>query len=104
MTRMRHPQSKNYKDKKLSDITEKLTPIEKSLFIANGTMPDYLNQEEQQILKLGKESLIYEFEDDDTYTKGTDLELSSTSGFIKFIKQNIFINIFILWNLDFKQD
>ncbi len=67
MTRMRHPQSKNYKDKKLSDITEKLTPIEKSLFIANNIMPDYLNQEEQQILKLGKENLIYEFEDDPMY-------------------------------------
>lgn len=67
MTRMRHPQAKNYKDSKLSDITEKLTPIEKALFIATGTIPDYLNQEQGQLLKLGAQDLTFEFENDPMY-------------------------------------
>ncbi|MEX0798227.1 MAG: hypothetical protein WEB87_05715 [Bacteriovoracaceae bacterium] len=67
MTRMRHPQSKNYKDKRLGEIAEKLTPLEKALFISDGAMPEYLNQEEQQILKLGLEDLLAEFENDQLY-------------------------------------
>lgn len=67
MTRMRHPQSKNYKDKKLGNIAEKLTPLEKALFIANNYMPEYLNQEEQQILNFGKDEVLYEYENDGLY-------------------------------------
>jgi predicted Ser/Thr protein kinase len=67
MTRMRHPQAKNYKDTKLSDIAEKLTPIEKALFIASGDIPDYLNQEEGQLLKVCAEEIRFEFENDPMY-------------------------------------
>lgn len=67
MTRMRHPQGKNYKDKKLGVIAEKLTPLEKALFIAKNEMPEYLNQEEQQILKIGQSELEEEFENDPLY-------------------------------------
>lgn len=67
MTRMRHPDAKDYKDKKLGDIAGKLTPIEKALLLASDTMPEYLNQEQQQILKLGKQDIALEFENDPTY-------------------------------------
>lgn len=67
MTRMRHPQAKNYRDKKLGEIAEKLTPLEKAIFIADGALPEYLNQEEQQILKLGREDIQREFENDQLY-------------------------------------
>lgn len=67
MTRMRHPQSKNYTDKRLGEIAEKLTPLEKALLIADGEMPEYLNQEEQQILKIGMEDVHREFENDPLY-------------------------------------
>ncbi len=67
MTRMRHPQGKNYRDTKLSEIAEKLTPIEKALLISEDKMPDYLNQEERQILKLGKRDIMFEFENDQMY-------------------------------------
>jgi len=67
MTRMRHPQSKNYTDKKLGEICEKLTPLEKSLYIARGETPEYLNQEQQQILKIGHEEVRDEYEIDPMY-------------------------------------
>ena len=67
MTRMRHPQVKNFKDKKLGDIAPKLTPLEKALFISDGKMPEYLSQEEQQILRLGKSNILEEFENENMY-------------------------------------
>ena len=67
MTRMRHPQVKNYKDKKLGEIIPKLTPIEKALFLSDKKMPEYLSQEEQQILKLGTEEVRDEFENEAMY-------------------------------------
>ena len=67
MTRMRHPQVKNYKDKKLGEIVPKLTPLEKSLFLTSKSMPEYLSQEEQQILKIGYEEVRDEFQNEDMY-------------------------------------
>lgn len=67
MTRMRHPQVKNYKDKKLGDIISKLSPLEKSLFLTDLQMPEYLSQEEQQTLKLGAEDVRDEFENEAMY-------------------------------------
>ncbi|MBD66350.1 MAG: hypothetical protein CME62_14160 [Halobacteriovoraceae bacterium] len=67
MTRMRHSQVKNYKDKKLGEIVPKLTPLEKAVFLAQGDMPEYLSQEEQQILKLGRDEVEAEFEDEAMY-------------------------------------
>lgn len=67
MTRMRQPLSKNYEDKKLSDIVEKLNPIEKALFLSHREVPDYLNQEERKLLKLHYDDIESEFENDLMY-------------------------------------
>ena len=67
MTRMRHPQSKNYKDKELGEIAEKLTPLEKALYFAHKETPEYLNQEQQQILRLGMDPIFEEFDNDPLY-------------------------------------
>lgn len=67
LTRMRHPQVKNYKDKKLGEIIPKLTPLEKALFISNKQLPEYLSQEEQQILKIGYHEVISEFDNESMY-------------------------------------
>lgn len=67
MTRMRHPQGKNYEDSKLAPIVEKLNPLEKALFIAQDVMPEYLNQEDQKLLRQHKEVLLSEFDDDSLY-------------------------------------
>lgn len=67
MTRMRQPQVKNYRDTKLGELLPKLNPLEKSLFLAEGKMPEFLSQEEQQILKLGKEHMLSEFEGEAMY-------------------------------------
>ena len=42
MTRMRHPQVKNYKDKKLGEIVPKLTPLEKAVYLSDRQEPEYL--------------------------------------------------------------
>lgn len=96
LTRMRHPQAKNYKDKKLGEICEKLTPLEKAIFISQNHLPEYLNSEEQQILRLGKDELINEFENDPLYegkfgispreVKQSIYELSSEYSYITFIE------------------
>lgn len=67
MTRMRHPQSKNYKDKALGEITSKVTPLEKALYLADSITPEYLNQEQKQLLKIGFEEIVEEFENDQMY-------------------------------------
>ncbi len=67
MTRLRQPQEKNYQDKKLAQITAKLTPIEKASFFTYNIMPDYLSSEEKQILNLGKEQVESEFLNDPLY-------------------------------------
>lgn len=67
MTRMRQPQAKNYADKRLGEIVEKLTPLEKALLLSHRTLPEYLDQEEQQILKIGIEEMRDEFENDPLY-------------------------------------
>lgn len=67
MTRMRHSQLKNYKDKRLGEIVPKLTPLEKALFLSKSELPEYLSQDEQQLLRIGKEEVITEFENDSMY-------------------------------------
>jgi predicted Ser/Thr protein kinase len=96
MTRMRHPQVKNYQDKKLSDIVPKLTPLEKSLFLSEQVTPEYLSQEEQQQLKLGFEEVRDEFENESMYEgkfgispreiKQIIYDLSNENKFITFIE------------------
>lgn len=67
MTRMRHPQIKNYSDKKLGDIVSKLSPLEKALLLTHRMMPEYLSQEEQQTLRLGIDEIQVEFENESMY-------------------------------------
>ena len=67
MTRMRHPQVKNYKDKVLGEIAPKLTPLEKAIFLSSKEMPEYLSQEEQQTLRFGIEYVQDEFENEAMY-------------------------------------
>lgn len=61
MTRMRQPQAKNYSDTKLGEIAHKLTPLDKALFLSRKRMPEFLSQEEQQLLNLGYEEVQEEF-------------------------------------------
>lgn len=103
MTRMRHPQSKNYHDKKLGDIAEKLTPLEKSLLIANGQMPEYLNQEEQQILKLGLEDVHSEFENDPLYEGKFGISPREVKQFI-YELSNLHEHITFIEVLEYLQD
>ena len=96
MTRMRHPQIKNYKDKKLGDIVSKISPLEKCLLISTGAMPEYLSQEEQQTLKLGISEVKDEFDNESMYEgkfgispreiKQIIYELSNQHDFVTFIE------------------
>lgn len=67
MSRMKHPTVANYKDEKLGQIAEKLNPLEKALFISDKIIPEYLDQEEQSLLKTHTDNIIEEFEDDPAY-------------------------------------
>lgn len=67
MTRMRHPQAKNYKEKELGEIASKITPLDKALYLADGVTPEYLNQEQKQHLRIGQEDIVEEFENDQMY-------------------------------------
>jgi predicted Ser/Thr protein kinase len=67
MTRMLKPAGKTFKDKKLAEIAEKLTPLEKALLIAEKKVPEYLDSEESKILRLGKDEIITEYINDEVY-------------------------------------
>ena len=67
MSRMRHPEAGHYKDEKLGKIAEKLNPLEKALFISDGIIPEYLDQEEQSLIKVHKDDIMEEFMDDQAY-------------------------------------
>lgn len=67
MCRLRGPQSKNYHEKKLSDIAIKLNPLEKCLLLGDGEMPGYLNVEDKQILAYGLKDLRNEFKYENLY-------------------------------------
>jgi serine protein kinase len=67
LTRLRSPQSKNYKDKKLSTIVTGMNPLEKALFIATNEMPEKLDSESRQILIQGKDSFLSEFSNENLY-------------------------------------
>lgn len=103
MTRMRHPQSKNYKDKELGEITEKLTPLEKALYIAQRVTPEYLNQEQQQILKLGMNDLNEEFDNDPLYEGKFGVSPREVKQFI-YELSNENVNITFIEVLEFLRD
>lgn len=67
MTRLRQPQAKNFADKKLGDIAQKLTPMEKAVLIADTLPPEYLDSEGKQLLKLSLPELQKEFLNDALY-------------------------------------
>lgn len=67
MTRMRAPVGKNYKDEKLGKIAEALSPIEKCLLYADHETPDAFDSESRQILKMGVEDVMAEYDNDSMY-------------------------------------
>jgi serine protein kinase len=67
MTRMRSPLAKNYRDEKLGKIAEALTPLEKCLLYADSETPDAFDSESRQILKMGIEEVMNEYDNDSMY-------------------------------------
>lgn len=67
MTRLRACQSKNYEDKKLGQIVSTLNPLEKSLLLAEGQLPDRLDIESAQILEQKLAEVLSEYEWDNLY-------------------------------------
>ena len=105
MTRIRPPQEKNFKDKKLGRIASQLTPIEKAIFLSKGELPEQLNTEEAQILKISKEIILEEYENDNLYEgnfgispreiKQIIYEVSSQNKIITFIEILEYLDKFI---------
>lgn len=67
MTRMRAPVGKNYPEEKLGRIAEALSPLEKCLLYAKGETPDAFDSESRQILRMGTEEIMNEYENDSMY-------------------------------------
>ena len=67
MTRMRAPVAKNYREEKLGKIAEALSPMEKSLLYSDKETPDVFDSESRQILKMGIEDIMNEYENDSMY-------------------------------------
>ena len=67
MTRLRACQSKKYTEKKLSEITSSLNPLEKCLLYAKDETPERLSSEEKQILKQGLNEIKQEYENENLY-------------------------------------
>lgn len=67
MTRMRAPVAKNYRDEKLGKISEALSPMEKCLLYANKETPDTFDSESRQILKMGVDDVLNEYDNDSMY-------------------------------------
>jgi serine protein kinase len=67
MTRMRAPVAKNYRDEKLGKISEALSPLEKCLLYADTETPDTFDSESRQILKMGVEEVLNEYDNDSMY-------------------------------------
>jgi serine protein kinase len=67
MTRMRAPGQKNFKDDKLGKIAESLSPLDKCLLYADTETPDSFDSESRQILKMGVEDVMNEYDNDSMY-------------------------------------
>lgn len=67
MTRMRAPVAKNYRDEKLGKISEALSPLEKCFLYATGETPDTFDSESRQILKMGVDEVLNEYDNDSMY-------------------------------------
>ncbi|WP_408097994.1 hypothetical protein ACJVC5_03450 [Peredibacter sp. HCB2-198] len=67
MTRMRAPVAKNFHDEKIGRIAEALSPLEKCLLYADKETPDAFDSESRQILKMGVEDVMNEYDNDSMY-------------------------------------
>jgi serine protein kinase len=67
MTRMRAPVAKNFHDEKLGKITEALSPLEKCLLYGDKETPDAYDSESRQILRMGVEEVMNEYDNDSMY-------------------------------------
>lgn len=67
MTRMRAPVSKNFHDEKLGKIAEALSPLEKCLLYSDKETPDTFDSESRQLLKMGVDEVMNEYENDSMY-------------------------------------
>ncbi len=68
LTRLRSPQSKDYEDKKLSRIAADLNPLQKALLLSSKQeMPDGMDSESKQVLKVGLKEITEEYEHDSLY-------------------------------------
>lgn len=67
MTRMRAPVAKNFHDEKIGRIAEALSPLEKCLLYSDKETPDAFDSESRQILKMGVEDVMNEYENDSMY-------------------------------------
>jgi serine protein kinase len=67
MTRMRAPVGKNFQDEKLGKIAEALSPLEKCQLYADKETPDTFDSESRQILRMGVDEVMNEYENDSMY-------------------------------------
>ncbi len=67
MSRLRVCQTKNYNDKKLANIATNLNPLEKTLYISGIEIPERLDIESKQILKMGIDEILTEYVNDGLY-------------------------------------
>jgi predicted Ser/Thr protein kinase len=67
MTRLRRPLATHYTDKKAGELYAKLTPMEKSYYIAQDLIPERFDNKEKQFIKKDKEELLNEFDNDALY-------------------------------------
>lgn len=67
MTRLRAPQKDQYRDQRLGELAANLSPLDKTLFLAKGTMPKDIDSESQQILSMGRDQIEQEYRDDPHY-------------------------------------
>lgn len=96
MTRLRASQAKNFKDKKLGLIIEKMNPLEKALYLSDLRVPENSNTEQRQRLEQGKDVVVDEFINDPLYQgkfgispreiKQLIYEISSEEKYVSFIE------------------
>ncbi|MBF0205938.1 MAG: hypothetical protein HQK53_03530 [Oligoflexia bacterium] len=105
MTRLRPSMTKNFKDKKLGDLANTLTPLEKALLYTYEIVPQRLDSEEKKLLKVNISELTREFENENLYEgkfgvspreiKQIIYELSAKNNVITFVEILDFLTKFI---------
>lgn len=67
MSRLRPPLEKNFKNKQVGKLVASLTPLEKSLFISDGTLPERFKIEERKLIRSHKREIFEEFKFENLY-------------------------------------